>query len=604
MSEQIIDSIIRIAEEQESSAHGSNKKCFLIDDYALLKQSFTTDEVEQIMSVTEELEKKGVSVARTLSYKVMNQSVQSWNTSKEVLVSEGYVLQQRAQGTPLLDRTNWNEENKRYQIDYLRQIDSISREGQGFFDNFVNGWMEIQKSGIRIDPSKPGNFIYEPGKGITFIDLGLSDHETDISTQVYEQIAVILNLGTYYKCYPEIQQAVEKRLSIIIDKYRNAVLEHGIDSSIVDGIIETKTPRTTAQPEQQIEETPEEEFARLEEVIDGHINEENLAREEARRIQAEREEKARIERQRKEEEARRLEEEEERKNGGKRYDSKMYAVLNGLMKDGIIPEDKLGIFQQVFRIKTNIYKDLSPELFRKHGTTVDLKSIIPNLEGNNIKIDMKSMQLKPEGEITNQDYEQMTTVVQDYFRQYFEKIANNSDSKLLEYSKMKEMHESGVLTEEQYIEFKLLESELTEFSQAQELFSYFGIQDENVFEQSKRISGFLQKQNEVSEEDRAKQESRKREIDREYLDAVFRDTGITDPEELRRLYEGQDEIRVSEEDLEIVLASFSEPKTMSPSQMGKSAAKVGTGLIDINSTTQEIRQDLQPSRKAAKGLND
>jgi len=274
------------------------------------------------------------------------------------------------------------------------------------------------------------------------------------------------------------------------------------------------------------------------------------------------------------------------------------------MKDGIIPEDKLGIFQQVFRIKTNIYKDLSLELFRKHGTTVDLKSIIPNLEGNNIKIDMKSMQLKPEGEITNQDYEQMTTVVQDYFRQYFEKIANNSDSKLLEYSKMKEMHESGVLTEEQYIEFKLLESELTEFSQAQELFSYFGIQDENVFEQSKRISGFLQKQNEVSEEDRAKQESRKREIDREYLDAVFRDTGITDPEELRRLYEGQDEIRVSEEDLEIVLASFSEPKTMSPSQMGKSAAKVGTGLIDINSTTQEIRQDLQPSRKAAKGLND
>jgi len=53
MSEQIIDSIIRIAEEQESSAHGSNKKCFLIDDYALLKQSFTTDEVEQIMCVTE-----------------------------------------------------------------------------------------------------------------------------------------------------------------------------------------------------------------------------------------------------------------------------------------------------------------------------------------------------------------------------------------------------------------------------------------------------------------------------------------------------------------------------------------------------------------------
>lgn len=600
MSEQILDSIIQIAEEQESNAHGSNKKCFLIDDYALLKQSFINDEVEKIMRVTEELKKKGVSVARTLSYKVMDQSVRSWNASKEVLVSEGYVLQQRAQGTPLLDRTNWNDENKRYQIDYLRQIDLISREGQGFFDDFVNGWIEIQKSGIRIDPSKPGNFIYEPGKGITFIDLGLSEQETDISTQIYEQIAVILNLNAYNKCYPEIQQAVEKRLSIIIDKYKNAALEHGIDSGIVDEIIEAKTPRTTAQPEHQIEETPEEEILRLEEVIDGHINEENMAREEARRLQAEKEEKARIEMQRKEEEAKRLAEEEERKNGGKRYDSKMYAILNGLMKEGIIPEDKIGIFQQVFRIKTNIYRDLSLELFRQQGTTVDLNSIIPNLEGNNIKIDMRSMQLKPEGEISNQDYEQITTVVQDYFRQYFEKIASNSDSKLSEYSKMKEMYESGVLTEEQYIEFKLLESELTEFSQAQELFSYFGIQDENVFEQSKKISEFLEKQNEVSEEDRAKEESRKRENDREYLDAVFRETGITDPEELRRLYEGQDEIRVSEEDLEIVLASFSVPKRINPSQIGESAAKVGTGIIDINNTTQEIRQDLQPNREAAK----
>ena len=137
MSNQSIDSIIQIAEEQESNAHGSNKKCFLIEDYALLKQSFTTDEVEKIMSLTEELEKKGVSVARTLSYKVMEQSVRSWNTSKEVLVSEGYVLQQRAQGTPLLDSTNWNEENKRYQIDYLRQIDSISKEGQDFFEDFI-----------------------------------------------------------------------------------------------------------------------------------------------------------------------------------------------------------------------------------------------------------------------------------------------------------------------------------------------------------------------------------------------------------------------------------------------------------------------------------
>lgn len=604
MSNQNIDSIIKIAEEQESSAHGSNKKCFLIDDYALLKQSFRTEEIESIMRITEELEEKGISVARTLDYKVLSQSVRNWDTDKNVLVSEGYVLQERAQGTPLLDRTNWNDENKRYQLDYLRQIDSISREGQEFFDSFVNGWIEIQKSGIRIDPSKPGNFIYEQGKGITFIDLGLTDKETDMSTQVYEQLAVILNLNAYNKCYPEIQEAVQKRLDVIIGKYRDAILTHGIDSSIVDEIIEAKTPRRREVAETQIEETPDEEMSRLEGVIDGHIKEENIAREEARRLQAEREEKARIEKQRKAEAERRLEEEDERKNGGKRLDSKMYALLNGLIKDGVIPEDKAEVFKQVFTMKTNIYKDLNPDLFRKQGTTLDLNSVVPNLGNNSIGIDMRSMQFKTDSAISSQDYEQITTVVQDYFRQYFENIANSTESKLSEYSKMKEMHESGTLSEEQYVDFRLLETELTEFSQAQELFSYFGIQDKNVLEQSKKISEFLQKQNEISEEDKDKEESRRREIDREYLDAAFRDTGITDPEELRRLYEGQNDIRISEEDLEIVLAGFSDPKAITPSQIGESTVQAGTGITDINNTTQEMRKDLQPEIEKPKEFDD
>ena len=37
---------------------------------------------------------------------------------------------------------------------------------------------------------------------------------------------------------------------------------------------------------------------------------------------------------------------------------------------------------------------------------------------------------------------------------------------------------------------------------------------------------------------------------------------------------------------------------------GKSAAKMGTGIIDINNTTQEIRQDLQPNKESAKEFNN
>ena len=190
-----------------------------------------------------------------------------WNDQKNVLVSKGYVLQERAKGTPLLDMTNWNDENKRYQIDYIKQIDSISKEGQDFFNQFVKGWLEIQEAGIQIDPSKPGNFIYEQGKGITFIDLGLSSEKTDISTSVYEQLAVILNLNTYYKCYPEIQQAARERLNVIAEKYKNAIIEQGIDASVFNQVIETRFPERVSEHNKPIEENFEEEIFRLEETI-------------------------------------------------------------------------------------------------------------------------------------------------------------------------------------------------------------------------------------------------------------------------------------------------------------------------------------------------
>lgn len=602
MGKKVIDDIIQMAEKQKTNAHGSNKQCFLIDDYALLRQKFTTEEIDKTMQICEQLESKGVKVARTLDYKILSQNVQGWNADKNVLVSEGYVLQQRAIGKPLLDRTNWNEEGKKYQLDYLRQIDSISQEGQEFFSNFVRGWIEIQKAGIRIDPSKTGNFIYEQGKNITFIDLGLSSEKTDIPTTIYEQLAVILNLNAYNKCYPEIQQAVDKRLSVIIDKYRNAIIEQGIDMDVLDQVLEAKSiPQRIPEESESEKETPEDEIVRLENTIAEHVKFEEIAREEARKLQAERAEKARIEREIKEAEVKRLEEAEERQNGGKRNDSKMYAILYGLLKKGIIPENQANVLRQVFQTKRNIYADLNPQLFRKQGTTVELNSAIPNIENSNITVDMRSMELKDDDNIPNQTYEQIKIAVDDYFKQYFVGISQNAETKMLEYSKMKEMHKNGQLTEEQYADFRLLEAELNEFSNAKQLFSILGI-DEQVMESSDKVSSFLEGINRTTDEENKEFENKRRESDRDYLEAVFEDTGITDPNELRRLYYGQNEIRVAEEDLEAVLASFSD--NMSPTQIGKATARKGTGITEINQTTQEIRESFEPDKNIDNELSD
>lgn len=592
MSNQTIDDFIQMAEQREADAHGSNKQCFFIDNYALLNYTFTTEELDKIMQISEELEKKGVNVVKTLDYKVIDHVRQA----KDGNYVRGYVLQERAIGKPLFDETNYKKDSGQFQIDYFKQIDSIAQEGQQFFDNFVRGWIEIQKAGIMIDPSKPSNFIYNPGHDLTLIDLGIAKSQMDMSDLTHEQLAVILNSKTFNRCYPEIRQAVSKRFDIIIGKYKAALKEQGI--VLDDYSIEDERNKLLKENENQTEiigETPEQELKRLEQSVAEHIKEEEKKREEARRLREEREEKARIEREKKEAENRRLEEEEERQNGGKRKDSKMYAILYGMLEQGLMPQEQAEIFKRVFQTKRNIYADLNPQLFKKLGTTVDLQSVIPNLKDCNIKIDMRSMQLTGNGDSINQNYEQIKIVVEDYFKQYFESISQNVEPKMLEYSKLSEMHKNGQLTEEQFIDFRLLEAELNEFSNANQLFSVLGI-NEQIMENPDRVSSFLQGINKLTDEEKAEIESKRRENDRDYLSAVFEDTGVTDPEELRRLYYSQDEIRVDEDDLEAVLSNFTSADNISPSQIGVATAKKGTGISDINQVTQVMRKSLEQDK--------
>lgn len=91
--------------------------------------------------------------------------------------------------------------------------------------------------------------------------------------------------------------------------------------------------------------------------------------------------------------------------------------------------------------------------------------------------------------------------------------------------------------------------------------------------------------NNLSQEDKAKEESIRREI-------------------LRRLFEEKNDIRVSWKDLKIVLSGFSDQKAITPSQIRESTIQAGTGITDINKTTQEMRKDLQPEIEKTKEFDD
>ncbi len=585
MSEKLIDHLIKITDKQEPNAHGSNKICFLIGNYALLKQKFKSEDLMKVMQITEELEKKGVRVARPLDFKVLEQHMQGWKTETNVLVSDGYVLQQRAKGNPLLDRTNWNEEDKKYQIDYLQQINSVSNEEQGFFNDFVTGWFEIRNDGMRIDPSKSGNFIYDKGNGITFIDLDVAKGQPDIATSVYEQLCVILNVSAYNKCYPEIQQAANKRLNVIMDKFKNAILEQGIDIEVFEQTVENRMPKSISENRKHSGKITAEEITSLESVIDKHIKEEEKQREERKRIQAKKEEKERIEKEKREEE-------EERKNGKKRQDSKMYAIVNALIKSGHIPENEASIYNQVFTKKNNIYADLNLELFRKFKMSVSLDGIVDGIEDENITLNMRESKLSANNEISDKTYQQIKLSVEEYFKQYFEEMGKNAPTRIAEYSEMKEKNDKGLLTKEESVNFILLESELYEFSNAKKLFSILGIEESQVFEQSDKVTSFLQEKDKVSEEEKTEMEKRKSEIDREYLYEILQETDINDPDELRKIYESQEDLRVSDEDLEAVLSMFYDTDKISPTLIKKSTVRAGTCISDIDESAHEIRKDI------------
>jgi len=133
-------------------------------------------------------------------------------------------------------------------------------------------------------------------------------------------------------------------------------------------------------------------------------------------------------------------------------------------------------------------------------------------------------------------------------------------------------------------------------------FETIGIPSEKTELVCNKAQVFLQDLEQKREEqERPARENRKREIDREFLYECFKETGITDPEELRKMYQDSKGLDVSEEDLEIVLASFTDDGNISPSQIGSSTSKAGIGLTDINQSVQGIRESVSQDKLTVKG---
>lgn len=263
ISEELIDEIIQKMQGIQANARGESKKCFIIDNYALLKGNFvyTQERMETLIRVGRELKEKGINLVRVLAYKVIDGD-------------KPYILQEKAKGEALHNKVKREDvAGERLSIEqqkHLERLQSLAEERQEIYDKFLSDWLAIQEAGIRVDASNPDNFFYEKGEGISFIDLdGLIDskNKPTLETTCYEMLVAltakikhdVLGVDSEYKdklnsilpkICAKVAKAMEKQgmqiedaISIIDDRF------YGIDLDELQSLIEQEEIPSPAEGE-------------------------------------------------------------------------------------------------------------------------------------------------------------------------------------------------------------------------------------------------------------------------------------------------------------------------------------------------------------------
>lgn len=293
ISEELIDEIIQKVQGIQSNARGENKKCFIIDNYALLRSSYvySQERMETLIRVGRELKEKGINLVRVLAYKIIEGDVP-------------YILQEKARGEALHNKVKREDvTGDRLPIEQQKHLDrlqSLAEERQEIYDKFLSDWLAIQEAGIRIDASNPDNFFYEKGEGISFIDLdGLIDpkNKPTLETTFYEMLVAltaktkhdVLGVDSEYKhklnsilpkICAKVAKSMEKQgmqiedaISMIDDRF------YGIDLDELRSLIEQEEISTPADDEitDTIDVTEEQEIDTMHQISQGTPIEEPIA---------------------------------------------------------------------------------------------------------------------------------------------------------------------------------------------------------------------------------------------------------------------------------------------------------------------------------------
>ena len=212
----LIDDFINSKQEDIQSG-GSNKKCFVFDEYVLLYGSFREEELKREMAISNDLKKRGVALIPTLEYKIVT-------PVRENGFVKGYMLQARAKGDWLYSRNMKDKE-------YKKRLKQIANMNDDKLNKFISDWLAIVDAGLQVDPSKTENFFYSD-EGIGFIDLNLRQGQQSLKTTFFEVVSVLTGLRLIFKTTTASEDCIK-----IVKNVARSFLLKGLDINQIKEVL-------------------------------------------------------------------------------------------------------------------------------------------------------------------------------------------------------------------------------------------------------------------------------------------------------------------------------------------------------------------------------
>lgn len=178
INEIVFNELVSTANSSGFTKGGSNSKCAIVNNYAVLKNSNIPghdDSYKNLIETLHNLSQAGVGAVPILGYGITHQGKPFRNGER---YDSGFVVQEKASGKELLYRGYLSkltpEQQKEEVLNYLNLLNNVPQE---HFTKWVNDLKTITDSQIAVDPSKTSNFFYDKDKGFSFVDLSFLTQE-------------------------------------------------------------------------------------------------------------------------------------------------------------------------------------------------------------------------------------------------------------------------------------------------------------------------------------------------------------------------------------------------------------------------------------------